>query len=241
MFHAVAFDSCAMGSYPYPSSYMTGGAARLPAWPVRAACAHLADAALEGDALLSALADAAGVFNNATGDAACYRLPADDEYDGIWDWQWCTQLFPQETYFAMAGGWSGAGDREDGAGGRVGSSSKDMFWHKPFNASFVEAHCARRFPGIEPPRWDWVAASVGGSARGFASAGNIVFSNGAMDPWSAGGVREDLAPTVEALMIAEGGHHTDLFFADPADPPSVVAARAAEMARVRLWVDEANK
>ena len=34
-----AFDSFAMGNYPYPSTYM-GGA--LPAWPMRAACDHLA-------------------------------------------------------------------------------------------------------------------------------------------------------------------------------------------------------
>lgn len=34
-----AFDSFAMGNYPYPSTYM-GGA--LPAWPMRAACECLA-------------------------------------------------------------------------------------------------------------------------------------------------------------------------------------------------------
>lgn len=36
-----AFDSMAMGNFPYPSSYMTSGNGELPAWPVRAACSHL--------------------------------------------------------------------------------------------------------------------------------------------------------------------------------------------------------
>lgn len=54
------------GNYPYPSSYIVNGAAPpLPAYPVRAACAHLADEGLAGgdpEALLQALGAAVGVF-----------------------------------------------------------------------------------------------------------------------------------------------------------------------------------
>ena len=46
-----AFDSFAMGNYPYPSSYM-GGA--LPAWPMRAACERLASPRLSSTQLLTA-------------------------------------------------------------------------------------------------------------------------------------------------------------------------------------------
>lgn len=46
-----AFDSFAMGNYPYPSSYM-GGA--LPAWPMRAACQLLASPRLSSTQLLTA-------------------------------------------------------------------------------------------------------------------------------------------------------------------------------------------
>ena len=46
-----AFDSFAMGNYPYPSSYM-GGA--LPAWPMRAACERLASPRLSSYQLLQA-------------------------------------------------------------------------------------------------------------------------------------------------------------------------------------------
>ena len=45
-----AFDSFAMGNYPYPSSYM-GGA--LPAWPMRAACELLASPRLSSTKLLN--------------------------------------------------------------------------------------------------------------------------------------------------------------------------------------------
>ena len=45
-----AFDSFAMGNYPYPSSYM-GGA--LPAWPMRTACELLASPRLSSTKLLN--------------------------------------------------------------------------------------------------------------------------------------------------------------------------------------------
>ena len=54
-----AFDTMAMGNYPYESTYLTHGEVALPAFPVRAACEHLAGP-LDGDeALLAALAAAA--------------------------------------------------------------------------------------------------------------------------------------------------------------------------------------
>ena len=61
----------------------------------QAASAGAASAGGSGDdeseegALLAGLRDAAGVYNNASGAAGgCYALPADHEYDGIWDYQW---------------------------------------------------------------------------------------------------------------------------------------------------------
>jgi lysosomal Pro-X carboxypeptidase len=71
---------------PYPSNYLTSGGPLLPAWPVRAACAPLADPALaSGDpwALLSAFRAGGDVFNNATRNIACYDVPADYWLDGI--------------------------------------------------------------------------------------------------------------------------------------------------------------
>ena len=46
----------------------------------------------------------------------------------------------------------------------------------------------------------------------------------------------NLTTSVTAIVITEGGHHTDLFFSHPADPPSVVAARRTELELVRGWI-----
>ena len=54
-----AWDSYAMGNYPWPSSYIGGSAEHpLPAWPMRAACSHLAAEEPSDDALLEVCPDA---------------------------------------------------------------------------------------------------------------------------------------------------------------------------------------
>ena len=77
-----------------------------------------------------------------------------------------------------------------------------------------------------------------------ASGGSrIIFSNGDLDPWSYGGVDDDVQahdddperPVV--LHIAKGAHHLDLRAPDPADPPSVVIAREQETAALARWLD----
>ncbi|GLD96182.1 hypothetical protein PINS_up004860 [Pythium insidiosum] len=78
-----AFGTLAMGNFPYPSSYMTEGAAELPAYPVRAACEFLApDFGDDDRALLDALRQSAGVLYNATGQETCFFPTQDDEDAG---------------------------------------------------------------------------------------------------------------------------------------------------------------
>ena len=43
------------------------------------------------------------------------------------------------------------------------------------------------------------------------SASNIVFCNGALDPWRDGGVLRSPKPgSLDAYLIADGAHHLDL-------------------------------
>ncbi|ETL86705.1 hypothetical protein L917_13905 [Phytophthora nicotianae] len=219
-----AFDTLAMGDFPYPSSYLTGGAVELPAWPVREACSYLA-----GDfststfrqegvdtTLLEALRDAANVFHNATGDLTCFKIPTLWDYDGIWDYQYCTEMLPQETYFSTNG-------------------KTDMFWSRNTTFEEIRAHCQRDWHTTPDP--DGIRVSYGDDM--LRSASNIVFSNGLLDPWSSAGVLH--APKdskVTIVEIAEGAHHLDLFFSHPKDPPSVISARKTEIKMIHEWIDE---
>jgi lysosomal Pro-X carboxypeptidase len=124
-----------------------------------------------------------------------------------------------------------------------------MFWPKPYNATFINERCRRKY-GVQP-RYDWISIQYGG-LRGVAASSNVVFSNGLLDPWSAGGVthtpaaaqeegRTSALPPVEAVLIAEGAHHLDLMFSNQMDPPSVKTARKTELAHIRAWVDQAKR
>lgn len=93
---------------------------------------------------------------------------------------------------------------------------------------------------------DWIAAYYGELNQTLYS--NIVWSNGALDPWSGGGHYAFpggiSGPPVQnltadgstiALPIANGGHHLDLMFPTEGDPESVIFARKKEEEMIRRW------
>lgn len=139
------------------------GGPLLPAYPVRAACEELKTPNLQAIDLLEALSRGAAVFNNATQDLQCFTLPEDPEDDGIWDYQWCTELLPQESYFTLDG-------------------KRDMFWSQPYNATFIHERCQREF-GILP-RDNWIRDRYGDMPRALAHTSNIVLSNGLLGKWA---------------------------------------------------------
>jgi lysosomal Pro-X carboxypeptidase len=218
MFILVAFDTLAMGNFPYPSSYLTSGVSDLPAWPVREACRYLADDFEENDQvkLLEALRDAANVYNNASKDFECFKLPKLTSFDGIWDYQWCTQMLPQETYFDSNG-------------------ETDMFWPRQITQEQINARCQEIWHTRPDPKW--IRVSYGDEK--LRGASNIVFSNGLLDPWSSGGVKTiPRDSNVILITIEEGAHHLDLFFSHPKDPPSVIKARQIEIQQIQKWIEE---
>ncbi|CAK8999056.1 unnamed protein product [Durusdinium trenchii] len=97
----------------------------------------------------------------------------------------------------------------------------------------------------------WLTAYYGDRANA-SQHRNIVWSNGALDPWSGMGVYPPsggpTGPMVQemnvdgstiALVLDLGAHHLDLMFSDPADPPCAHAAREIERQRIRQWCEEA--
>ena len=140
-------------------------------------------------------------------------------------------MLPQETYFTLSG-------------------VTDMFWARPMNMTAIRAHCTQKY-GFGPRR-DWIKTEFGGE-HGIATASNIVFSNGLLDPWSSGGVgvaeasmatnhtaTMGLAGSVTAVVLPNGAHHLDLMFSTTEDPPDVIAARQVELAAIARWTTKHN-
>lgn len=48
------------------------------------------------------------------------------------------------------------------------------------------------------------------TVRTYRGTSNIVFTNGALDPWSVFGVTADVSDSVVAVLIPDGAHHLDL-------------------------------
>ena len=86
---------------------------------------------------------------------------------------------------------------------------------------------------------------------------NIIFSNGLLDPWSAGGMYKDnknpssfreflrddkvsieniTENDVIAMIIPYGGHHTDLMYSSSSDPKCVTEGRNIEEAYIARWI-----
>eukprot|EP01060_Flectonema_neradi_P004167 TRINITY_DN12734_c0_g1_i1.p1 TRINITY_DN12734_c0_g1~~TRINITY_DN12734_c0_g1_i1.p1 ORF type:complete len:516 (+),score=118.00 TRINITY_DN12734_c0_g1_i1:64-1548(+) len=225
MIQLFAFDNMAMGNFPYPSDYLTGQTGNvgvdMPAFPMRESCKEMVTengtAPTTPEGLLKALDQAAGIFNNVTKKVTCLNTSIDVEQDGIWDFQWCTEMQPQETYFSRTG-------------------TTDMFWEYDFNMTFVNNHCKEKW-GVTP-RTKWLVTEYG-TVDQIGQFSNIVFSNGFYDPWSSGGVYFNSTENgILSLTIAEGAHHLDLMFSNPKDPQCVKDVRNAELGEIRKWLSQ---
>jgi lysosomal Pro-X carboxypeptidase len=75
------------------------------------------------------------------------------------------------------------------------------------------------------------------NGKNLTGVANIVFSNGKLDPWSNGGVLESISDSVISVVIKDGAHHLDLRASNPADPESVIQARAIHRANILKWLE----
>lgn len=94
--------------------------------------------------------------------------------------------------------------------------------------------------GLEP-QYGWALTNYGGMVpkRDFYKTSNIIFSNGVLDPWHAGGIYEEqVSNRTLALYIPHSAHHLDLRLPNEADPSTVTAARDTESLTIAKWIDE---
>lgn len=102
------------------------------------------------------------------------------------------------------------------------------------------AMCQEKF-GLTP-EYDWPLTYFGGYdvETDFMFATNIIWSNGELDPWRAGGLNENVSADGSsiALYISNAAHHLDLRPPNVDDPASVTEAREIEMTNIKKWIAE---
>ena len=109
----------------------------------------------------------------------------------------------------------------------------DMFPKLPFTPKMRDDYCLAKWSVAPKPTW----LNVIMWGKDIKAASNIVFSNGALDPWRRGGVLESPNPGVlNTVLIYEGAHHLDLRGSNPADPVYVIKARQLHKEKIHEWV-----
>ena len=179
------WGSMAMMDYPYPTDFM----GNVPAWPVTEACKHL-NVSLAPQDLITSIKDAASVYYNNTGNLECLDLGESDNSDDLgydaWYYQTCTE-------FVMP---------------FCADGKEDMFMPHEYNFKDYAASCQQQYQTT--PREHW--AQVYFSVETMKTVGQIAFSNGLLDPWSAGGVlsQHEAGKNNYVFVLSKGAHHLDL-------------------------------
>lgn len=208
-----AYSYVAMVDYPIPTNFMTP----LPAYPIREICRAVDSLPNDSD-LLSRIFAGASVYYNYTGQVDCFQ-PSDPGNDDIgvtgWAWQACTEMVMPM------------------------SSNPENSMFPPYDwdlDGFVDS-CSETY-GVES-RPNWITTNYGGKSikdvlKNFGS--NIVFSNGLLDPWSGGGVLENISSSIVALVAPEGAHHLDLRASTDIDPDWLIEQRTTEVEHIAKWI-----
>lgn len=90
------------------------------------------------------------------------------------------------------------------------------------------------------PQYDWVFKYFGGQnpEADFDGSSNIIFSNGKLDPWHAGGILTNVTDNNIALIVEDGAHHYDLRGENAEDTASVKSIRATETGIIKGWIED---
>ena len=112
-----------------------------------------------------------------------------------------------------------------------------MFPESTWDTTQVASDCQANYSLT--PQLEWALNYYGGwnVPLDFMKASNIIFSNGTLDPWQAGGILESINASAIALFIEQSAHHLDLRLPNAADPETLTAARATETSTIAIWID----
>uniref|UniRef100_A0A8C8U9J4 Lysosomal Pro-X carboxypeptidase n=1 Tax=Peromyscus maniculatus bairdii TaxID=230844 RepID=A0A8C8U9J4_PERMB len=201
----------AMVNYPYPANFLKP----LPSWPVKEVCQYLTNPYMSDSLLVQNIYQALNVYYNYSGQTRCNNISETtigNLGSRVWGYQTCTEII---LPFCTNG-------------------VDDMFEARSWDLDKYSDDCYKQW-GVRP-RPSWVTTLYGG--KDIRSHSNIIFSNGDLDPWSGGGVTEDLSDTLVAVNIPDGAHHLDLRPSTETDPPSLQLARSVELRHMKQWVSD---
>uniref|UniRef100_A0A915Q7T1 Lysosomal Pro-X carboxypeptidase n=1 Tax=Setaria digitata TaxID=48799 RepID=A0A915Q7T1_9BILA len=223
------FESMAMVNYPYPTNYL----AKLPGWPVKVACQFFNSIGEKTDEQYAeSMYGIMNLYYNYTGQKEKFCINSitcqDSAYAALgdplgWPWQSCTEMVMQQC---------------------SGGPPNDFFIRNcPFILEGQQSYCLRLFGEIGYTktlmRPYWTILNYGNK---YPTATNIVFSNGYLDPWSAGGwsQKSQVVGSLISIIIKDGAHHYDLRSKHPLDTNSVKEARRLEKTYIKYWLKEAK-
>lgn len=227
-----AFMLFAQSNYPY-------AVGALPANPASAACQKFEQRA--DKSLLDALAVAASVSPvmnpvqqpgfcvNLTAAAPSFEQTLPGLIPGAWSHQRCSDiLIPYASTMASTAPLFPLCDR-----------FVQNCWHVERFAQW----CREAMGAMVQPR----AALEAYGGRRLPSQGlsNVVFTNGLLDPWSAGKITAADIPAesrdVVTFEMTGAAHHLELKTPNVADPPDVRAGRDLQRKYVTKWIDEKQR
>nr|GMD14315.1 lysosomal Pro-X carboxypeptidase [Ipomoea batatas] len=184
-----------------------------PIYPVDMICRGIDEARNETDILDRIFAGLVAI----AGNSSCYinasRL-TDSNSLLSWSWQTCSDLV-----FTISTG------------------NDTMFPPSSFDIESYIEQCKSAY-GV-PPRPHWVTTYFGGHdiklvLKRFGS--NIVLTNGLRDPWSAGGILEDISDSIIAVVTKNGSHALDMFTAKKTDPEWLMKQRNTSLDIIEGWI-----
>lgn len=125
------------------------------------------------------------------------------------------------------------------------STAAEMFEEQPWNLEAYSESCFKTW-GVRPNS-NLVLEQYGGAR--VSSYSNVVFSNGLLDPWSAGGVisNENVVGgrriggssgiPYTVVLIPGVPHHIDIRASHPDDPIAVKDARVIHKSEISKWLN----
>ncbi|KAF7823316.1 lysosomal Pro-X carboxypeptidase-like [Senna tora] len=185
-----------------------------PRYPVSVICGGIDGASFGSDILTKIYSGLVALKGNAT---CKVNQPLNQtQTDKGWRWQTCSEMVIP-----------------------IGRGNETMFPADPFHIKSFVKECKKIY-GVSP-RPHWVTTYYGGHdiklvLQKFGS--NIIFSNGLRDPYSSGGVLDNISDSIVAVRTVNGSHCLDILRSSASDPEWLIKQREEEIKIIKGWISQ---